>query len=103
MKSPPGLGSLLGVDQKHFSREFSPQFGMFGASEYRAAAVLLALSQWRPYLLEVGGDDSLSDPARWMESNAGRTERVQLAKRVDGLAGRTLAPQDEASLRTALE
>jgi hypothetical protein len=93
--SPPGLGSLLGLDEKNLSRQFSAQIGMFGTGAYRAAAVLLALPYWRPYLLEVGGDRSrLSDPARWLESGAGRGEGVRLAKQLDGLAGRALAPKN---------
>ncbi len=88
---PPGLGSLLGFDEKNLSRQFSAQIGMFGTGAYRAAAVMLALPYWRPYLLEIGGDRSrLSDPARWLESDAGRGESVRLAKKLDGLAGRAL-------------
>ena len=96
--SPPGLGSLLGLDEKNLSRQLSAQSGMFGTGAYRAAAVLLALPYWRPYLLEVGGDRSrLSDPARWLESGAGRGECVRLAKQLDGLAGRALAQKNGAS------
>jgi hypothetical protein len=95
--SPPGLGSLLGLDEKNLSRQFKAQIGMFGTGAYRAAAVLLALPYWRPYLLEVGGDRShLSDPARWLESGAGRAEGARLAKQLDGLAGRALAQKSVA-------
>ena len=95
--SPPGLGSLLGLDEKNLSRQFSEQIGMFGTGAYRAAAVLLALPYWRPYLLEIGGDRSrLSDPARWLEAGAGRGQGARLARHLDGLAARALAPKDVA-------
>lgn len=95
--SPPGLGSLLGLDEKKLSRQFSAQIGMFGTGAYRAAAVMLALPYWQPYLLEVGGDRSrLSDPARWLESRTGRDERVRLAQKLDGLARRALAAKTGA-------
>ena len=71
---------------------------MFGTGAYRAAAVMLALPYWQPYLLEVGGDRSrLSDPARWLESRTGRDERVRLAQKLDGLARRALAAKTGAS------
>lgn len=92
--TPPGLGSLLGLDEKNLRRHLSAQMGMFGAGAYRAAAVLLALPYWRPHLLEVGGDRGrVSDPARWLESDAGRQEGVRLAEHLDGVAGRALAPR----------
>ncbi len=90
--SPPRVEALLGMDEKNLSRKFSAQMGMFGTGAYRVAAVLLALPNWRPYLLEVGGDGSgLSDPAGWLESAAGRGERVRFASHLDGLAGRALS------------
>lgn len=89
--SPPGLGSILTLEEKNLSRHFAAQSGMFGTSAYRAAAVLLALPHWRPYLLEIGGDRrDLTDPTRWLESSAGRAERVRIGKQLDRLAGRAL-------------
>lgn len=89
---PPGLGSLLGLDEKRLRRHLSAELGMFGTGAYRAAAVLLALPHWRPHLLEVGGDRGrLGDPARWLESEAGRQEGVRLAEYLDEVAGRALA------------
>ncbi len=94
--SQPRLGTLLGFDEKKLGKQFSAQIGMFGTGAYRAAAMLLALPYWRPYLLEVGGDRSLSDPARWLESGGGRGTRGRLAKQLDGLAERAVAPKKEA-------
>ena len=71
---------------------------MFGTGAYRAAAVLLALPYWRPYLLEVGGDrGGLTDPARWLESADGRKVGMRLAQQLDRLAGRALDPKNAAA------
>ncbi|MHB8872490.1 MAG: SEC-C domain-containing protein [Myxococcaceae bacterium] len=88
---PPSIGSLVGLDEKNLSRHLSGQLGMFGTGAYRASAVVLALPNWRPYLLEVGGDrGQLADPARGWSPRRG-------ARRCCTWRGISMAPPDGPS------